>query len=119
MARVLGDVVPRPGTILVANQRISYRAIKPGTRGRVAVEVNVLNEGKTAWTPEGASLVGPARQCLTGLTLWSLDPIPPGSMGRLVVEVDATESESRGPFTLKLWDEQGHAGVVLEGVTLP
>ncbi len=70
--------------------------------------------------PTGAALVGAKREELTGLTVWPLEPIPPGRSGRIVVELDATESEAWGTFTLKLWaEEAGSGGVTLDGVTFP
>jgi len=57
---------------------------------------------------------------LTGLTVWPLEPIPPGMSRRIVVELNATESEARGTYTLKLWaGEAGAGGVNVDGVTFP
>jgi hypothetical protein len=57
---------------------------------------------------------------LTGLTVWPLEPIPPGTSRRIVVELDAAESEARGTYTLKLWaGEAGAGGVNVDGVTFP
>ena len=64
--------------------------------------------------------MGSKREELTGLTVWPLEPIAPGESRRIVVELDATESEARGSFTLKLWaGEAGAGGVNLDGVTFP
>jgi hypothetical protein len=53
-----------------------------------------------------------------GLPVAPLKPIPPGMRGHIVVEMDATEDETRGPYTLKLWaEEAGTGGVNLDGVT--
>lgn len=99
---------------------ISYRAVGPKGRGRVAVEVELRNLGTVAWTPSGAALVGARREELTGLTVWPLEPIPPGESQRIGVERDATESEARGTYTLKLWaGDVGAGGVNLDGVTFP
>ena len=69
---------------------------------------------------EGAALVGSMREELTGLTVWPLEPIPPGTSKRIVVELDATGRETRGTFTLKLWGGQdGAEGLALDGVTFP
>jgi hypothetical protein len=64
--------------------------------------------------------VGANREELTGLTVWALEPIPPGRVGRFVVELDATEIEAQGTFTLKPWSgKAGIGGVILDGVTFP
>ena len=120
VARWLKDVTSHPGSSIVAQKVISYRAVGPDGRGRVAVAVELRNLGAVAWTPTGASLVGSKHEELTGLTVWPLEPIPPGESGRIVVELDATESEARGSYTLKLWaGEVGDGGVNLGGVMFP
>ncbi|WP_434380580.1 DUF2381 family protein [Melittangium boletus] len=119
VARVLKGVTSRSGGPLTALRIISYRAVGPDGRGRVAVEVELRNLGAVAWTPSGAALVGERREELTGLTVWPLEPIPPGRSRRVVVELDAVESEVRGTFTLKLWAEAGVGSVILDGVTFP
>ena len=72
------------------------------------------------WTPTEASLVGSRREALTGLTVWPLEPIPPGKFRTITVEMNATENEAQGTFTLKLWaGEAGVGSVNLDGVTFP
>ena len=49
-----------------------------------------------------------------------LEPIPRGWSRRVVVELDAAQSEVRGSYTLKLWaGDAGAGGVNLDGVTFP
>ncbi len=82
--------------------------------------VELRNLGAVAWTPTGAALVGSKREELTGLNVSPLEPIPPGRSKRIVVELDAAESEARGTYTLKLWaGEAGERGVTLDGVMFP
>jgi uncharacterized protein (TIGR02268 family) len=120
VARWLKDVTSHPGDPLAAWNVISYRAVGPKGRGRVAVEVELFNGGSVAWMPTGAALVGSKHEELTGLTVWPLEPIPPGKSKRIVVELDATEREAQSTFTLKLWaGEVGAGGVNLDGVTFP
>jgi len=79
--------------------------------------VELLNTGTMPWTPTGAALVGSKREALT---VWPLEPIPPGKFQSITVEMNAAESEARGTYTLKLWGEQGGTeGVTLDGVTFP
>ena len=120
VARWLKAVTSRPEDSLAAKKVISYRAVGPDGRGRVAVEMELANLGAVAWTPAGAALVGSKHEELTVLTVWPLEPIPPGKSKRIVVELDATESEARGTFALKLWaGEAGAEGLALDGVTFP
>ena len=64
--------------------------------------------------------MGSKREALPGLTVWPLEPIPPGKFRNITVEMNATESEARGSYTLKLWaEEAGTGGVTLDGVTFP
>ena len=118
VARVLEEVTSRPGDPLKVEKVISYRAVGPKGRGRVALKVMLINLGTVAWTPTGAALVGAQREELARLTVWPLEPIPPGASRRIVVELDATESEARGTYTLKLWAGEA-GGVNLDGVTFP
>ncbi|QRN94045.1 DUF2381 family protein [Archangium violaceum] len=120
VSRWLKDVTSRSGDALYAQDVITYRAVGPEGRGRVAVEVMLRNRGPVAWTPMGVALVGSKREDLTGLTVWPLKPIAPGESQLMVVELDAAESEARGTYTLKLWAGGADIGSVsLEGVTFP
>ncbi|MBM7115398.1 DUF2381 family protein [Archangium primigenium] len=120
VARVLKDVIQHPGSSLDAQKVISYRAVGPVGRGRVAVEVELFNLGTVTWMPTGAALVAAKREELTGLKVSPLEPIPPGGLRRIVVELEAAEREARGTYTLKLWaGEAGAEGVTLDGVTFP
>ena len=54
------------------------------------------------------------------LTVWPLEPIPPGKSGTITVEMDAAESGARCTYTLKLWArEAGVGGVTIDGVMFP
>ncbi|HYO54901.1 DUF2381 family protein [Archangium sp.] len=109
-----------PGDLLIVQKAISYRAVGAEGRGRVAVRVRLFNPGTVPCMPMGAALVGSNREALTGLTVWPLKPILPGKYGSITVELDATESEARGTYTLKLLaGEAGARGVTLDGVTFP
>ena len=94
----------------------SYRA-----SGLVAVELSLAAPaGALPWTAAGAELVGPGRSALRVLLPWQHEPIGPGvSASRVVIEAEATEQETRGRFTLKLWNEDGTRNVIVSGVTFP
>ncbi|QRN97236.1 DUF2381 family protein [Archangium violaceum] len=122
----IGDAVTaRPGNTLQFLSARSYRSPTERTeRGqkvaRLAVKVEVENTGTRAWTPAGAVLAGSNHVELRPLSIWPLETIPPGRTLRVVVEVEATEHEARGAFTLKLWSQEGGARVeFLDGVTFP
>jgi len=116
---------PRPGNTLTTRKALSYRsdtgrAEDGRTRVRLAVEQELYNNGSTPWTLAGAALVGPRGKEWKALAVWPREPIPPGRKRRVVVEVEATEAEARGTFTLKLWSQEYSSRVELfDGVTFP
>jgi len=63
--------------------------------------------------------MGPKGEELKPLPLWHTGPIYLGSEGgRVVVEFEATKEQTRGVYTLKLWDTDGRT-VALGKVTFP
>jgi uncharacterized protein (TIGR02268 family) len=117
----------RPGNTLASNDAYSYRSDTGRTTedGRTLVRLAVVQELRnttdTPWTLAGAVLVGPRGEEWKALAVWPLEPIAPKKEQRVVVEVEATEEEARGTFTLKLWSqEEGRArDECFEGVTFP
>jgi uncharacterized protein (TIGR02268 family) len=115
----------RPGNTLTASTAHSYRSDTGRREGgrkvvRLAVALELWNNGSTPWTPAGAVLVGPQVVELTALGLWPLEPIAPGKGHQVVVEVETSEEEARGTFALKLWNqERGARGELFDGVTFP
>jgi uncharacterized protein (TIGR02268 family) len=118
-------LVLRPGPPLRPTHVYSYRAITERQEGpssivRLAVRLRLVNEGTEPFKAVGAALVGSRGEALKVLETWQTDPIPPGMWRTVVVEVEATEREARGLFTLKLWSEAGAAGeLTLGGVRFP
>ncbi|WP_309896845.1 DUF2381 family protein, partial [Archangium sp.] len=119
------SISARPGNTLIPSEAHSYRADTGRTEGghkvvRLAVVQELHNNGKTPWTPAGAVLVGPRGEEWKALGVWPLKPIAPGKFRQVVVEVETTEEQARGAFTLKLWSQEGGGHVELfEGVTFP
>jgi uncharacterized protein (TIGR02268 family) len=119
------EVVPHPGALLTPTRVRGYRSTirrreGKGNVSRLAVELRLLNRRTEPWKAVGAALVGPKGEALRVLEVWQPEPIPPGEWRTVVVEVEATEREARGPFTLKLWGEEGAVGsFILGGVTFP
>jgi len=114
-----------PGNTLTTTEAYSYRSDTPRGEGgrqvvRLAVAQELHNNGKAPWTPAGAVLVGSQGQAWKALGVWPLEPISPGKSRLVVVEVEATEEQARGTFTLKLWNQEGGGGVErFDGVTFP
>jgi uncharacterized protein (TIGR02268 family) len=128
-SRLLGDtgipsevitqrVTRNPANALRLERARSYRA-----SGRVAVRLLLAHpEGAAPWTAQGAALTPEGRRgaALRVLSVWQAEPIAPGPEGGdVVVEVEATEEEARGAFTLKLWEAAGVRTVTVGGVTFP
>ncbi|NNC03698.1 DUF2381 family protein [Corallococcus exiguus] len=113
---VMKDISLHPLSALNLKNAISYRA-----SGIVAVVVSLeAPAGALPWTAAGAELVGPGRRTLRALPPWQSEPIAPSVIdGRVVIEAEATEQETRGGFRLKLWNEDGTRSVIVSGVTFP
>lgn len=118
-------IVAHPANTLALREAHTYRSgtqrevgEQPGVR--LVVEMTLWNKSAQPWTPAGAMLVGPRHAELKPLGVWPLEPIPPGKQGRIVVELEAAESEARGPFTLKLWSQEDVTrSERFDGVTFP
>jgi uncharacterized protein (TIGR02268 family) len=114
-----------PDNTLTTTKAHSYRSDTPRREGgrkvvRLVVVQELYNNGKTAWTPAGAVLVGSKGQEWKALGLSPLEPIAPGKRRLVVVEVEATEEQARGTFSLKLWNQEGGGqSERFEGVTFP
>jgi uncharacterized protein (TIGR02268 family) len=119
------EVTARPGNTLTSTRTRSYRSDTERQGGgqkvvRLAVALMLRNNGETPWRPAGAVLLGPKHVELNVLGVWPQYPIAPGEMGRIVVELEATESEARDILTLKLWSQDGSIrGEFFDGVTFP
>jgi uncharacterized protein (TIGR02268 family) len=112
-----------PGNTLTTSEARSYRADTERTEGRhevvrLAVVQELRNTGRTPWTPAGAVLLGPRGEEWKALGVWPLAPIAPGKRQQVVVEWEVTEPAARGPFSLKLWNQEG-SDERFDGVTFP
>ncbi len=122
--RITQSVTWRPGNTLISTWIHSYRSDTGRVEGghrvvRLAVEQEVQNTGTRPWMPTGAVLMGPRNKEWKALGVWPLEPIPPGKTLRIGVELEMTEEEARGTFTLKLWSQDGGTGEFFDGVTFP
>ena len=109
---------PIPGKVangIIAKLVLSYRSIR-----RVAVEVGIhVKAGSAPWAASGATLKTPAGQELKVLRVWQNQPITPGSVGRVIVEAEATLVSPEATFNLKLWEGTGPRTVMIGNVTFP
>jgi len=118
-------VSARPGNTLMPIKALSYRSDTGREEGgrkrvRLAVDQELWNRGDTPWTLAGAVLVGPRGEEWKALAVWPREPIAPGKMQRVVVEVEVPENAARGSFTLKLWNQEGDGEIELfDGVSFP
>ncbi len=77
-------------------------------------------EKEQPWRAAGAELVGPGRHALRVHPPWQREPLrSEAEDARVVIEAEATETESRGSFTLKVWNEDGTRSLIISGVTFP
>ncbi|RKG70100.1 DUF2381 family protein [Corallococcus sp. CA054B] len=103
------------GSDLTASYITSYRS----TTG-VAVDIKLdVKAGAQPWLAKGATLKGKAGVELKVIRVWQRMPIPGGNVGRVVVEAEASPETTRGPFSLKLWEEDGRRTVVFGNVMFP
>jgi uncharacterized protein (TIGR02268 family) len=105
-----------PGNAFRLRAVYSYRSTS-----RVAVELELTSTNELPpWRAVRAELVGPGRRTLRVNPAWQSEPVTFDTKNkRVVIEAEATEAESRGSFTLKLWNEDGTRSVILSGVTFP
>ena len=115
---------PLANALFISHAR-TYRSATERKEGahrvvRLAVELELRNNGKRPWTPDRAVLEGPQHVELKVLSVWPLTPIAPGWKGRIVVEAEATEEAARSTFTLELWSQEGGGERErFDGVTFP
>jgi uncharacterized protein (TIGR02268 family) len=105
-----------PRNALVTWHVFSYRSAR-----QVALEVVLENpEGAQTWTTTEAVLTDPKGVELKALPVWQSGPVAPGgSEQRIVVQVDALETQAQGLYTLKLWEPSTGRIVILSGISFP
>jgi uncharacterized protein (TIGR02268 family) len=110
------SVVDHPANATRVAQAFSYRSTN-----RVAVVLNLdPTPGMEPWRAVRAAFVGPSRRALRVKPPWQREPLRyEAEDRRIVIEAEATEAETRGTFTLKLWDADGTRRIVLTGVAFP
>ncbi|MGZ3459738.1 MAG: DUF2381 family protein [Archangium sp.] len=87
--------------------------------GRIAIALWLRNpDAAKSWTPQGAKMVGSKGEVLD-TTFWPAEPIPSGERRRIWIEVMAPDAQTRGPFTLKLWEADGQRTFIIRNVSFP
>lgn len=113
---LLTSIEEHSGNFVDVYEILSYRS----TRGVAVVLWLLPTQGLQPWRAARAELVGPGRRTLRVHPPWQRELLSYDAKDRrVVIEADATEAETRGSFTLKVWNEDRTRGIVLSGVTFP
>ncbi|RYZ16835.1 MAG: DUF2381 family protein [Myxococcaceae bacterium] len=86
---------------------------------RAAVNARLLNRLDMPWRPMGAALVDRTGRTVSALGIWSQEPIAPDTEGQVIVELELPSSKALGPYTLKLWAEDGTHAVTVRNISFP
>jgi uncharacterized protein (TIGR02268 family) len=106
------SLVEHPGNFDEVLYAHSYRAART-----VAVVLQLRMKGMSVGRAE---LVGPGHLTLRVLSVWPREPLSSDvEEGRVIIEAEATKEQSRGSFTLKLWNADGTRSLTVSGVTFP
>lgn len=110
------SVVEHSGNAIRVGRAFSYRSTS-----RIAVELILRPPpGMEPFRAVRAELVGPGRRVLRVKPPWQREPLRNEAKDRrVVIEAEATEAETRGSFTLKVWDVDGTRTIILTGVVFP
>ena len=122
-AKNITEGITQPASNALRPDRvISYRVTTRAENVvRVAVAVKLVNPDTQPWALKNAALVGKGQEPKQMTVSWQPSPVLPGveEPEVVVVEWELTARETRGPFTLKLWDESGKRVVTIGNVAFP
>jgi uncharacterized protein (TIGR02268 family) len=106
----------RSGRALRVLNSYSYRS-----SSRVVLDLWIQADGEAqSWTSEGAEWVGPGDSTLRVRPPRPQKPIRLGDPSQhILIEMEATEEEAQGTFTLKLWNTDRSRSILLSGVSFP
>ncbi|WP_224363552.1 DUF2381 family protein [Hyalangium versicolor] len=113
---IFTSIGKRPGNFAQVFRAISYRS----TRTVAIVLWLEVPDGIQPWRAVSAELVGRDHRALRVQHPWQSTPLTFGSKEqRVVIEAEATEEETQGSFTLKVWGEDGTRNLIISGITFP
>lgn len=98
---LVGQLVRHPRNALNVVSATTYRA---AAQVAVAAECEELRGG-APWEARGATLVSREGAALRVLRAWQAAPTTAGMPVRFIVEAEATDTMSPGPYTLTVWAE--------------
>jgi uncharacterized protein (TIGR02268 family) len=109
------DFVIHRRSALRATEVYTYRAAKS-----FALSVRLEGaRGTETWRAEGAALQAKDGTALRVLRVWQAAPRQPGEKDQVVVEAEATNTTSPGPYTLTVWATDGKRPVILGNIQFP
>ncbi|WNZ66119.1 DUF2381 family protein [Myxococcus sp. MxC21-1] len=109
------QLVLHPRNALNVTNATTYRA---ATQVAVFVECEELR-GDAPWEARSATLVPREGAALRVLRVWQAAPTAAGMVGQFIVEAEATDTMSPGPYTLTVWAEGDKRSVILGNVMFP
>ncbi|MCY1046488.1 DUF2381 family protein [Corallococcus sp. bb12-1] len=86
---------------------------------RAAIRATLQNHLEVSWRPMGAALVDGTGRTVSPLGIWPQEPIASGAKGLVIVEFELPSSKALGPYTLKLWAEDGTHTVTVRNISFP
>ena len=109
------DFVLHRRSALRATEVVTYRAARS-----FALTVRLEGVGGTeAWQAVGAALEAKDGTALRVVRVWQAAPLQPGKVDKVVVEAEATNTTSPGPYTLTVWSTGGKRPVILGNILFP
>nr|WP_163782335.1 DUF2381 family protein [Myxococcus vastator] len=109
------QLVRHPRNALEIRSATTYRA---AAQVAVAVECEELRGG-APWEARGATLVPREGAALRVLRVWQAAPTAAGIVGHFIVEAEATDTMSPGPYTLTVWTGGDKRSVILGNLMFP
>lgn len=109
------QLLRHPRNTLKVKTATTYRA---AAQVAVAVECEELRGG-APWEARGATLVPREGAALRVLRVWQAPPTAEGMSGQFIVEAEATDTMSPGPYTLTVWAEGDKRSVILGNLMFP
>jgi hypothetical protein len=115
--------VPRPGRLPKAASTVpdGPGPLAPGEVAPPAASAPLAARARSGlkWADLVGALEARDGTALRGLRAWQAAPLQPGKVGPLVVEAEATDDTSAGPYTLTVWATGGKRPLILGNIHFP